>query len=72
MIWLDLVAFGISFQLKKFKVLGEWVLGRYRYVGKAILVFIFGPNIKTRTLLRPRPKLNNIENLLPEVQCLLP
>ena len=27
---------------------------------KATLVFIFGPNLKTRTLLRPRPKLDNI------------
>ena len=26
---------------------------------KATLVFIFGPNLKTKTLLRPRPKLNN-------------
>ena len=25
----------------------------------ATLVFIFGPNLKTKTLLRPRPKLNN-------------
>ena len=28
---------------------------------KATLVFIFGPNLKARTLLRPRPKLNNFE-----------
>ena len=28
---------------------------------KASLVFIFGLNLKTRTLLRPRPKLNNIQ-----------
>ena len=28
---------------------------------KATLVFIFGPNLKTKTLLRPRPKLNNSE-----------
>ena len=28
---------------------------------KATLVFIFGPNLKTKTLLRPRPKLNNKE-----------
>ena len=27
---------------------------------KATLVFIFGPNLKTKTLLRPGPKLNNI------------
>ena len=27
---------------------------------KATLVFIFGPNLMTKTLLRPRPKLNNI------------
>ena len=27
---------------------------------KAILVFIFGPNLQNRILLRPRPKLNNI------------
>ena len=27
---------------------------------KATLVFIFGPNLKTKTLLRPRPKPNNI------------
>ena len=26
---------------------------------KATLVFIFGPNLKTNTLLRPRPKMNN-------------
>ena len=26
---------------------------------KATLVFIFGPNLKTKTLLRPRPKPNN-------------
>ena len=26
---------------------------------KVTLVFIFGPNLKTKTLLRPRPKLNN-------------
>ena len=28
---------------------------------KATLVFIFGSNLKTKTLLRPRPKLNIIE-----------
>ena len=27
---------------------------------KATLVFIFGPNLKTKTLFRPRPKLNKI------------
>ena len=26
---------------------------------KANLVFMFGPNLKTKALLRPRPKLNN-------------
>ena len=44
---------------KKFSVVvvggggGGWV------VLTATLVFIFGPNLKTKTLLRPRPKLNN-------------
>ena len=40
---------------------------------KAALVFIFGPNLKTKTVLRPRPKLNknqilgakNVEILFP-------
>ena len=31
---------------------------------KGTLVFIFGPNLKTKTLLRPRPKLNNESNIL--------
>ena len=29
------------------------------WVLKATLVFIFGPNLKTKILLRPRPELNN-------------
>ena len=35
---------------------GGWVL-------KATLVFIFGPNLQTKTLLWPRPKLNNNDKL---------
>ena len=31
---------------------------------KATLVFIFGPNLKTKTLLRPRPKLNKNSKLV--------
>ena len=30
---------------------------------KATLVFIFGPNLKTKTLFQPRPKLNKIYNI---------
>ena len=32
---------------------------------KAALVFIFGPNLKTRTLLQPRPKLTNMKDTRP-------
>ena len=39
--------------IKKFSVVG----GRM----KATLVFIFGPNLKSKTLLRPRPMLNKIQ-----------
>ena len=35
--------------------------GGWGWVLKATLVFIFGPNLKTKTLLRPRPKLNKME-----------
>ena len=45
--------------VKKFTVLGSgWVV--VVVVLKATLVLIFGPNLKTKTLLRRRPKLNNI------------
>ena len=38
---------------------------------KVTLVFIFGPNLKTMTLLRPRPKLNNIGGLEIGVEIIL-
>ena len=30
---------------------------------KATLVFIFDPSLKTKTLLRPRPKLNKMKGI---------
>ena len=39
---------------------GGWVGGGGGWVLKATLVFIFGPNLKTKTLLQPRPKLNKM------------
>ena len=37
-------------QTNSLVVVGGWM--------KVTLVFIFGPNLKTKTLLQPRPKLN--------------
>ena len=39
---------------------------------KATLVFIFGPNLKTKTLVRPRPKLNKKKKYIsPKIKLIL-
>ena len=55
LVWFDLVSTFYYVWIWS-KSLVWWVGGGWM---KGTLVFIFGPNLKTKTLLRPRPKLNN-------------
>ena len=63
-VWFDLVVYQVStfyYAWNWSKSLVWWWVGGGWWL-KATLVFIFGPNLKTKTLFRPRPKLNNMEN----------
>ena len=56
LVWFDLIVYKVStfyyvWNWSK-KLLWWWVL-------TATLVFVFGPKLQNKTLLRPRPKLNN-------------
>ena len=61
LVWFDLVVYQVStfyyvwIWSKSLLWCGGWM--------KANSVFIFGPNLKTKTLLRPRPKQNKITTL---------
>ena len=61
-VWFDLVMYQVQPSLMSGtgqKVYCGGGGGGWRWVLKATLVFIFGPNLKTKTLLQHRPKLNN-------------
>ena len=59
LVWFDLVVYQVS----TFYYAMNWSKSLvWRWVLKATLVFIFGPK-KTKSLLQPRTKLNNILNV---------